>query len=172
MTDLDTDPVGVFEQHIIIPGSPAAGLRTSNDCRAHFSQEPCRLVDVLATPGAKAEVVQADARLDKSLAAVGLILTPLTTEAGEWLYDEKRRHTPIMQEHVERGEWMIYISLALLIVAIALAVMHWLEGRSDSRRTVATAIIAIVALLVGVSSIVGVYRIGDAGAQSVWGDGG
>ena len=107
-----------------------------------------------------------------ALAAVNLILTPLTTEAGEWLYDQKRRHTPIMQEHVERGEWMIYISLALLIVAIALAVMHWLEGRSDSRRTVATAIIAIVALVVGVSSIVGVYRIGDAGAQSVWGDGG
>ena len=107
-----------------------------------------------------------------ALAAVNLILTPLTTEAGEWLYDQKRRHTPIMQEHVERGEWMIYISLALLIVAIALAVMHWLEGRSDNRRTVATAIIAIVALLVGVSSIVGVYRIGDAGAQSVWGDGG
>jgi len=59
----------------------------------------------------------------------------------------------------------------LLVVAIALAVMHWLEGRSDKRRTVATALVAVVALAVGVSSIIGVYRIGDAGAQSVWGGG-
>jgi hypothetical protein len=107
-----------------------------------------------------------------ALAAVNLVLTPLTTEAGEWLYDQKRRHTPIMQEHVERAEWMIYISLALLVVAIALAVLHWLEGRSDKQRTIAMVIVAVVALAVGVSSIVGVYRIGDAGAQSVWGDGG
>jgi ABC-type branched-subunit amino acid transport system permease subunit len=106
-----------------------------------------------------------------ALAAVNLVLTPLTTEAGEWLYDQKRSHTPIMQEHAERGEWMIYFSLALLIVAIALAVMHWLEGRSDRRHTVATVLVAVVALAVGVSSIVGVYRIGDAGAQSVWGGG-
>jgi hypothetical protein len=106
-----------------------------------------------------------------ALGVVNLVLTPITTEAGDWLYDQKRRHTPIMQEHVERGQWMIYISLALLVVAIALAVMHWLEGRSDKRRTVATALVAVVALAVGVSSIIGVYRIGDAGAQSVWGGG-
>ena len=107
-----------------------------------------------------------------ALAAVNLVLTPITTEAGEWLYDQKRRHTPIMLEHVERAEWMIYISVALLIVAIALSVMHYLESRSDKRRTVTTVAVAVVALAVGVSSIVGVYRIGDAGAQSVWGDGG
>jgi magnesium-transporting ATPase (P-type) len=99
-----------------------------------------------------------------ALGVVNLVLTPITTEAGEWLYDQKRRHTPIMQEHVERGQWM-------MVVAIALAVMHWLEGRSDKRRTVATALVAVVALAVGVSSIIGVYRIGDAGAQSVWGGG-
>ena len=64
---------------------------------------------------------------------------------------------------------MIYFSAALLVVAIALAVLHWLEGRSDKPRTVATVIVAIVALVVGVSSIVGVVRIGDAGAEAVWG---
>jgi len=47
--------------------------------------------------------------------------------------------------------------------------VDWLEGRSDKRRTVATVIVAIVALAVGVSSIVGVVRIGDAGAEAVWG---
>jgi hypothetical protein len=64
---------------------------------------------------------------------------------------------------------MIAFSAAMLVVAIALAVLHWLEGRSDKRRTVATIVVAIVALAVGVSSIVGVVRIGDAGAEAVWG---
>jgi hypothetical protein len=64
---------------------------------------------------------------------------------------------------------MIAFSAALLVVAIALAVLHWLEGRSDKKRTAATIVVAIVALLVGVSSIVGVVRIGDAGAEAVWG---
>ncbi|MGX9787321.1 DUF2231 domain-containing protein [Mycobacterium sp. MMS18-G62] len=103
------------------------------------------------------------------LAAVNFILTPFTTEAGEWLYDQRKQPSPILQEHAERGEWMIYFSAALLVVAIALAVLHFLESRSDKRRTIATVVVAVVALAVGVSSIVGVYRIGDAGAQSVWG---
>ena len=106
------------------------------------------------------------------LAAVNLLLTPLTTDAGEWLYDQRKRVSPILQEHASRGEWMIYFSAALFVVAIALAVLHWLESRSDKRRTIATVVIAVVALAVGVSSIVGVYQIGDAGAQSVWGKGG
>jgi hypothetical protein len=67
---------------------------------------------------------------------------------------------------------MIYFSAALFVVAIAVAVLYWLEGRSDRRRTVANVVVAIVALLVGVSSIITVVRIGDAGAQSVWGGGG
>jgi ABC-type branched-subunit amino acid transport system permease subunit len=104
-----------------------------------------------------------------ALAAVNLVLTPLTTSAGDWLYDQLGNDSPILQTHKELGDWMIYFSAALLLVAIALAVMHWLEGRSDRRRTVATVVVAIVALAVGVSSIVAVVRIGDAGAEAVWG---
>ena len=104
-----------------------------------------------------------------ALAAVNLILTPLTTSAGEWLYDQQADPSPILREHADRADWMIYFSIGLLLVAIALTVMHWLEGRSDKRRTVATVVIAIVALAVGISSIVGVVRIGDAGAAAVWG---
>lgn len=104
-----------------------------------------------------------------ALAAVNLVLTPLTTYAGEWLYDQQSDPSPILHEHAERGDWMIYFSIGLLLVAIALAVMHWLEGRSDKRRTVATVVVAIVALAVGISSIVGVVRIGDTGAEAVWG---
>jgi hypothetical protein len=65
---------------------------------------------------------------------------------------------------------MIYFSAALLIVAVALAAQHWAESRSDKPRKVTAAVLAVVALVVGVSSIVAVVRIGDAGAQAVWGD--
>jgi len=59
-------------------------------------------------------------------------LTPITTDAGEWLKDQRGANvSPILQQHAERGDWMIYFSVALLVVAVALAVLHWLEGRSD-----------------------------------------
>jgi hypothetical protein len=64
---------------------------------------------------------------------------------------------------------MIYFSAALLVVALALAALHVLDGRSDAPRKVATVVVAIVALVVGVSSIVIVAGIGHSGAQSVWG---
>jgi hypothetical protein len=107
-----------------------------------------------------------------AFAAVTLVLTPLTTSAGEWLYDRQSQPSEILRTHAERGDWMIYFSIGLLVVAIALAVLHWLEGRSDKRRTVATVVVAIVALVVGVSSIITVVQIGDSGAHSVWGGGG
>ena len=102
------------------------------------------------------------------LAAVITALTPVTTEAGEWLFDLRRNPSPILREHAERGGWMIYFSVALLVVAIALAVLHVLERRSDKRRVATKAILAILAVAVGISSMIQVYRIGDAGSQSVW----
>lgn len=107
-----------------------------------------------------------------ALAAVTTVLTPITTEAGEWLKDQRSSVSPILQEHAERGDWMIYFSVALLVVAVALAVLHVFESRSDTPRKAATAVVAVVALVVGVSSIVTVVRIGHTGAESVWGDGG
>jgi hypothetical protein len=104
-----------------------------------------------------------------ALAAVNLVLTPLTTSAGDWLYNQQQQPSDILITHANRGQWMIVFSAGLLLVAIALAALHWLEGRSDKRRTLATVVVAIVALAVGVSSIVGIVRIGDAGAQAVWG---
>jgi hypothetical protein len=104
-----------------------------------------------------------------ALAGVTTILTPITTDAGEWLKDQRRSVSPLLQEHAERGDWMIYFSAALLVVALALAALHVLEGRSDAPRKVATVVVAIVALVVGVSSIVIVAGIGHSGAQSVWG---
>lgn len=103
-------------------------------------------------------------------AAVTTVLTPLTTTAGEWLLEEGGPPRPILLEHAERGEWMIYFSVAMLIVALALAALHWAESRSDKPRKAATIVLAVVALVVGVSSVVAVVRIGHSGAETVWGD--
>jgi uncharacterized membrane protein len=107
-----------------------------------------------------------------AFAAVTLVLTPLTTSAGDWLFNQQSHPSDILITHANRGQWMILFSSGLLVVAIALAVLDWLESRSDKPRTVVTAVIAIVALAVGLSSIVGVVRIGDSGAHAVWGGGG
>jgi hypothetical protein len=104
-----------------------------------------------------------------SLAVVTTVMTPLTTDAGEWLLARQRHPSAILFTHVQRGNWMIYFSIAMLVVAVALAVQQWLEGRSDNRRVAANVAIAIIALAVGISSIITVIRIGDTGSQSVWG---
>lgn len=104
-----------------------------------------------------------------AFAAVTLVLTPLTTTAGDWLFNQQPQPSDILVTHANRGQWMILFSAALLIVAIALAVLHWLESRSDKPRKAAAATVAVLAIVVGVSSIVGVVRIGDAGAEAVWG---
>ena len=58
------------------------------------------------------------------------VLTPITANAGGWLYDRERHHCAILNTHAERGGWMIYFSVAMLVVAVVLALMHWREGRS------------------------------------------
>jgi hypothetical protein len=104
------------------------------------------------------------------LAIVTTVLTPITTNAGGWLYDLRRNPDPILREHAQRGDTMIYFSLALLVVAIALVVLQFAERRADKARRVTNIIVAVVVLGVGISSMIQIYRIGDAGAQSVWGD--
>jgi predicted lysophospholipase L1 biosynthesis ABC-type transport system permease subunit len=104
-----------------------------------------------------------------ALAVATLVLTPITTDAGEWLYDVRKQPSGILREHAERGGWMIYFSVAMLVVAVVIAVLHVLEARSDKRRVAANIVVAILAGAVAISSIVTVYRIGDSGAQSVWG---
>lgn len=104
------------------------------------------------------------------LAVVNMVLTPITINAGGWLYGLRTNPSPILREHAERGSLMIYFSAALLAAAIALVVLRVIESRSGNGRAATRIIVAIVVLVVGISSIVQIYRVGDAGAQSVWGN--
>jgi uncharacterized membrane protein len=103
------------------------------------------------------------------LAAATMVLTPITVNAGEWLYDLSTKPSPILREHADRGSTMVYFAAALLVVAIGLVALRFIERRPERRRLVTHVIVGIVVLAVGISSMVQVYRTGDAGAQSVWG---
>ncbi|GFG96087.1 DUF2231 domain-containing protein [Mycobacterium timonense] len=103
------------------------------------------------------------------LAVVTLALTPLTIDAGAWLYDRQANPSPILREHAARGGLMTYFSAALLVVAVLLVALRIVERRSDRRRLLLHVIVAIVVLVTGVASTLQIYRVGDAGAQAVWG---
>jgi len=104
-----------------------------------------------------------------AFAVAVMVLTPLTVSAGQWLFAQNSQHSPILETHEERGEWMIYFAVALLVVAIVIGIQHWLETRSPEPRRVLAACAAVLAVVVGVSTVVAVVRIGDSGAQAVWG---
>lgn len=73
--------------------------------------------------------------LNLALAAAVMVVTPLTIEAGEWLFDQQSEPSAILKTHQERGEWMIYLAAALLVVAIVQAFQHRSESRStDPKR--------------------------------------
>ncbi|WP_205873418.1 DUF2231 domain-containing protein [Mycobacterium camsae] len=108
--------------------------------------------------------------LTLALATATMVLAPITVEAGAWLYDLRRNPDPILQQHAERGGWMVYFAVALLVVAVALAVLHLVERRSDKPRWVAKAVVAVLTVVVGAASMIQIYRVGDTGARSVWGN--
>lgn len=103
-----------------------------------------------------------------AFAVVTAVLTPVTANAGGWLFDRERHHRDILNTHADRGSVMIYFSIALLVVAVVLALVHRREIRAATPGLVVKVVVAIVAIVVGVAAVVQVVRIGDSGAQSVW----
>lgn len=104
-----------------------------------------------------------------AFAIVTMVFTPLTINAGQWLYDLEPNPSPILREHAARASVMIYFAVALLVAAIALVGLRMIERRSGRPRIITHIVVAIVVLAVGVSSIIQTYRVGDAGSQAVWG---
>ncbi|MGB6182306.1 MAG: DUF2231 domain-containing protein [Rhodococcus sp. (in: high G+C Gram-positive bacteria)] len=104
-----------------------------------------------------------------ALAVITMILTPITSEAGEWL-ERRTEESAALENHTELGEWGNWIAAGVLVVAIALAALHVLEKRSGKRNTIATIVVAVLAVVIGVGAMIGIYRIGDSGATAVWGD--
>ena len=103
-----------------------------------------------------------------ALAVITAVLTPLTTDAGEWLAKRNGR-SPLLDAHTELGDTMVYFSLALVAAAALIAFVHVREARGRSVKPVARRLIAAIVVVASVATVVQVYRVGDSGARAVWG---
>lgn len=104
-----------------------------------------------------------------ALAGVTAVLTPIATEAGEWL-EHKVEDSAALETHEHLGKTMIYFAAALLVAAILLVVMHRRAERGKPLAGGASAVISVVVLLASLATAVQVYRIGHSGAEATWGD--
>jgi hypothetical protein len=131
-----------------------------------------------------------------SAAVVTLVSVPVTTDAGEWL-ERRVQRTALVRAHTELGDSMLPWAIGLAVVALVFLARKLLADRaarrgapvgvggpgtaaapSVGRRTSGVAdgpggplvswVLAILAVVVAVGSVVTVYRIGDSGARAVW----
>jgi len=102
-----------------------------------------------------------------ALAVTTAVLTPLTTDAGEWLAKRKGR-SPLLHAHTELGDTMAYFSIALVAAAALIAFIHLREARGKSVKPIARWLIAAIVVVASVATTVQVYRIGDSGAKATW----
>lgn len=103
------------------------------------------------------------------LAGITAVLSPIATEAGEWLY-ERVEDSAALDVHEHLGKTMNYFAAALLVAAILLVVAHVRAERGKALSTVVSAIIAVVVVAASAATAVQVYRIGHSGAETTWGD--
>ncbi len=102
-----------------------------------------------------------------ALAVTTAVLTPLTTDAGEWLAKRNGR-SPLLHAHTELGDTMSYFSIALVAAAALIGFVHFREVRGRSLKPIARWLIAAVVVIASVATTAQVYRIGDSGAKATW----
>lgn len=115
------------------------------------------------------------------LSALALISVPLATGAGEWLEHQVKR-TQLVRDHTQLGDTMLPWAIGIAAVAAVVAVLEFRATRISAVPTGTTGItrpplpggrataviVAVLALVVGVGSIVTVYQIGESGARAAW----
>jgi uncharacterized membrane protein len=101
------------------------------------------------------------------LAAAATVLMPVATSSGESL--ERRVGAP--GQHAHLGDQLIWFTLPLLVLIVALVVLDRRDGRRGASKGHAlTTAVAALAVVAAIASGVQVYRVGDSGARAVWGD--
>jgi len=127
----------------------------------------------LATLGTIAIALRASWRvrygpLVVAAAALSTVLVPVATSSGEAL--ERRVGDP--GQHAQLGDQLIYVAVPLLVLSAALVWVAWRSeriGRQALSRTL-THVVAALAIVAALASVVQVYRVGDSGARAAWGD--
>lgn len=105
--------------------------------------------------------------LISALAVALAILTPITTEAGEWL-EHRINETDILRSHTALGDTMPYFSLALLLGVALLVVVHVRDSRQRPLPTIVLVTFTALTIIVSIAAVVQVYRVGDSGSRSAW----
>ncbi|WP_432824692.1 DUF2231 domain-containing protein [Dactylosporangium sp. CA-092794] len=111
-----------------------------------------------------------------ALAGVVLVLTPVTTDAGEWL-ERRVPSSAALRQHVELGDTAAWAAFGVALLALVIWWRHREAGGGRtllSRRLLApgsaavTATVAVVAVVVAGLAVFDIYRIGDSGARAAW----
>lgn len=115
-------------------------------------------------PAARRHLVWLVAALAVAVAAI----TPVTTEAGEWL-EHRSGPSEAVHVHAELGDTMPYFAVGLVVAAALLVAVHLLDRRGRTLPAIAAVVVAVVVVAASAAAVIQVYRVGDSGARSAWG---
>ena len=105
-------------------------------------------------------------------AAAALVLTPVTTSSGGTLQRAlgvQGEVATLVQRHAELGNMLLWWVVPLFVVALATYVVGRRERGERATPRWLSAALSVLAVVVAIGTIVQVYRVGDSGAQAVWG---
>lgn len=102
--------------------------------------------------------------LPLGLAAISVVLAPLSTSSGETLEDVVGE-TRLVEQHAELGEMLVWWCLGMLVVAG----VSWFLRRDDKAvaRGVATGLL-VAGLVVSAGALVQTVLVGHSGAEAAW----
>jgi hypothetical protein len=111
------------------------------------------------------------------LTVVTVAMVPLATGSGEVL-EQMVNESGLVESHAKLGDDYLPYAFALLVGAVAVAGLQWIEGdregqgRSHAPRRQAprwlVIVVAVVALLTSTAATVQMVRVGHSGAAATW----
>jgi hypothetical protein len=102
-----------------------------------------------------------------ALSVVVLIVTPMTTSAGEWLENEIGE-SPAVNAHEALGKTMLYVAIAQVLASATLVFVHLRRMRQLAMNSAWAVVAATFVIIVSAVSVVQIVRVGDSGARAVW----
>ncbi|MCU1592579.1 MAG: hypothetical protein JWP11_3835 [Frankiales bacterium] len=145
------------------------------------------VVIVLVPVAAMVLVAQAWSRVVRRWAGIGgpllcfgaLVMVPVTTSAGKWLRDHLNPQlaaTEPVRRHAHLGGQLLPWVIGMLVLSVAVFVLGRRSEEAGQPVVLAPTagmarvqvLVAVIATVVAVGSVVQTYRIGDSGAQAVW----
>ncbi|BBX75755.1 hypothetical protein H7H78_16900 [Mycobacterium shinjukuense] len=146
---LDGLPVHILINHLVVVLGPLAAILAIM----------CAL-----WPAARQRLIW----LTLALAALTLIVTPLTASSGTWLAGEVGA-SPAIDRHGSLGNTLAYFVGALVLAVTMLAIVQLRRARGRPVRSAWHAAVVIVVIAAAAATLVQTYRVGETGVRAVWG---